>query len=45
MFHLRINQVIGFYKQNVWKAPLDSDILTKMQVIELYLSLKCHSST
>ena len=23
MFHLRINQVVGFYYQNVWKTPVE----------------------
>ena len=23
MFHLRMNQVVGFYKQNVWKIPVE----------------------
>ena len=29
MFHLRINQVVGFYLQNVWKHLWKSDILSK----------------
>ena len=23
MLHLRMNQVAGFYKQNVWKTPVE----------------------
>ena len=23
MFHLRINKLVGFYKQNVWKTPVE----------------------
>ena len=37
MFHLRINHAVSFYKQNVWKTPVEVD--------DLYLYLKCHSST
>ena len=29
MFHLWINQVVGFYQQNVWKTPAESNILSK----------------
>ena len=29
MFHLRINQVVGFYLQNVWKHLWKSDIVIK----------------
>ena len=30
MFHLRINQVVGFYQQNIWKKDLwKCDILSK----------------
>ena len=23
MFHLSLNQVVGFYQQNVWKTPVE----------------------
>ena len=29
MFHFYRFQVVGFYKQNVWKHPWKSDILSK----------------
>ena len=29
MFHLCKNKVVGFYLQNVWKAPKESGILSK----------------
>ena len=32
MFHLCRNQAVGFYKQNVWKTPVESDILSKDEV-------------
>ena len=25
MFHFWINQVVGFYKQNVWKTPVEEE--------------------
>ena len=29
MFQLWINQIVGFYYQNVWKTPVESDILSR----------------
>ena len=29
MFHLRINQVVGFKLQNIWKTPVEGGILSK----------------
>ena len=26
MFHSRINQVVGFYQQNVWKSPVEDGL-------------------
>ena len=35
MFQLRINQVVGFYMQNVWKTPVE----------EWHFKERCRSST
>ena len=29
IFQLWRNQLVGFYQQNVWKTPVESDILSK----------------
>ena len=45
MFHLR-KPLVGFYKQNVWKITYGRVTLSlKMQVVDLFLYLKCHSTT
>ena len=45
MFHLRMNQVVGFYKQNVWKIPVEEwhagrslASLLKMSLFHKYIS-------
>ena len=45
MLYLCRNQVVGFYQQNVWKHLWKGDILSKLQVDDRHVYLKCHSST
>ena len=38
MFYPRINQIVGFYQQNVWKAPVNKwHFASKTQLTGFYI--------